>query len=44
VRTPIVLRLEATNLFDRYAWEVDTGGGFTYRAPRQLSAKVTVDL
>jgi hypothetical protein len=39
-----VLRLEATNLFDHYAWEVDSGGGLTYSAPRQLSAKLTVDL
>jgi iron complex outermembrane receptor protein len=41
---PVVLRLEATNLFDHYAWKVDSGGGLTYSAPRQLSAKLTVDL
>ena len=41
---PVVLRLEATNLFDHYAWEVDSGGGLTYSAPRLLSAKLTVDL
>ncbi len=43
-QVPVVLRLEATNLFDRYGWEVDRGGGLTYSAPRQLSAKITVDL
>ncbi|MEZ0471141.1 TonB-dependent receptor [Luteimonas sp. C3_2_a3] len=43
-RVPVVLRLEATNVFDHYAWEVDSGGGLTYNAPRQLSAKLTVDL
>lgn len=43
-RAPVVLRLEASNVFDHYAWEVDSGGGLTYSAPRQLSAKVTVDL
>lgn len=43
-RMPVVLRLEATNVFDRYAWEVDGGGALTYNAPRLLSAKVTVDL
>jgi hypothetical protein len=38
------VRLEATNVFNHYAWEVDSGGGLTYSAPRQLSAKLTVDL
>jgi iron complex outermembrane receptor protein len=43
-RAPVVLRLEALNMFDHYAWQADRGGGLTYGAPRQLSAKVTVDL
>ncbi|MFC3712775.1 TonB-dependent receptor domain-containing protein [Sphingoaurantiacus capsulatus] len=40
---PAVLRLQATNLLNTYAWEVSGSNAFTYLEPRQLVARLTVD-
>ncbi|WP_206185498.1 TonB-dependent siderophore receptor [Sphingosinicella sp. CPCC 101087] len=40
---PAVLRLQATNLFDAYGWEVEGNKAFSYVEGRQLTARVTVD-
>lgn len=40
---PAVLRLQATNLYDTYAWEVSGSNAFTYVESRQLTARLTVD-
>ncbi|MGK6318006.1 TonB-dependent receptor domain-containing protein [Sphingomonas sp. DT-204] len=41
---PAVLRLQATNLFNTYGWEVFGNNAFTYIQSRQLIARLTVDL
>lgn len=41
---PAVFRLHATNIFDAYGWDVFGSNAFTYIQPRQIVAKITVDL
>lgn len=41
---PAVLRLHTTNLLDAYAWDVSSSNAFTYIQPRQIIARLTVDL
>lgn len=38
-----VLRLQATNLFDSYGWEVAGSNAFVYAQSRQILARLTVD-
>lgn len=38
-----VLRVQATNLFNSYGWEVAGNNAFVYTQSRQLLARVTVD-
>jgi len=40
---PAVLRLELSNLFDTYAWNVTGGGGLRRVFPRRLNATLSVD-
>jgi len=40
---PAVLRLELSNLFDTYAWNVTGGGGFRRVPPRRVNATLSVD-
>lgn len=40
---PAVLRIQATNLFDSYGWEVAGANAFVYTQPRLVSARLTVD-
>jgi iron complex outermembrane receptor protein len=40
---PAVLRVQATNLFDAYGWDVRGNNAFSYVEGRQVSARVTVD-
>lgn len=37
------LRLQAFNLFNRYAWEVRGNNAFGYNSPRHLNLRVTLD-
>ena len=39
-----VLRLQATNLFNAYGWEVAGNNAFVYIQPRQLLARLAIDL
>lgn len=41
---PAVLRLQATNLFNTYGWEVEGNNAFTYIQSRQLLARLAIDL
>ena len=43
-RSAAVFRVQATNLFDAYGWEVAGDNAFVYIQPRQLMARLTVDL
>lgn len=40
---PATLRLQLTNLFDDYAWNVTGGGGFRRVPPRRANATLSVD-
>jgi iron complex outermembrane recepter protein len=40
---PAVLRLQATNIFDAYGWEVAGNNAFVYIQSRQFSARLAVD-
>lgn len=40
---PAVLRLSVGNAGNVYAWNASGSGAFTYSAPRQLNARLTVD-
>jgi iron complex outermembrane receptor protein len=40
---PATLRLQLTNLFDTYAWNVTGGGGFRRVFPRRANATLSVD-
>ena len=39
----MVLRLQATNLFNSYGWEVAGNNAFVYAQSRQLLARITAD-
>jgi iron complex outermembrane receptor protein len=40
---PATMRLQLTNLFDTYAWNVTDGGGFRRVPPRRANATLSVD-
>ena len=40
---PAVFRVQATNLFDSYGWEVAGNNAFIYTQSRQVSARLAVD-
>ena len=42
-RLPATFRLQVTNLFDEYAWNVTGGGGFRRVFPRRINGTVSVD-
>ncbi len=42
--TPVVLRLQATNLFNNYGWEVAGNNAFIYTQSRQFLVRLAVDL
>lgn len=41
---PAVLRIQATNLFNTYGWDVEGNNAFAYIASRQVTARIAVDL
>lgn len=41
---PAVLRIQVTNLFNAYGWDVEGNNAFAYIQPRQISARIAVDL
>ena len=41
---PTTLRLQMSNLFDEYAWEVRSSNAFFYNTPRTVSLRLTADL
>lgn len=41
---PAVLRLQATNLFNAYGWDVSGSNAFTYIQSRQVIARLAIDL
>ncbi|HKX89533.1 MAG TPA: TonB-dependent receptor [Sphingopyxis sp.] len=41
---PAVLRVQATNLFDSYGWDVEGNNAFVYTPSRQILARIAVDL
>ena len=43
-RAPAVLRLQATNLFDAYGWDVAGNNAFTYIEGRRVVARLVLDL
>ena len=42
-RMPATLRLQLSNLFDKYVWDVTGGGGLRRVFPRRLNATLSVD-
>lgn len=42
-RLPAVLRVQATNLFNTYGWEVEGNNAFAYIPSRQVTARIAVD-
>lgn len=42
-RSTAVFRIQATNLFDAYGWEVAGDNAFIYVQPRQLTARLSLD-
>ena len=42
-QVPATLRLQLNNLFDKYAWDVNGGGGLRRVFPRRLNATLSVD-
>ena len=42
-RSTAVFRIQATNLFDAYGWEVAGDNAFVYVQPRQLTARLSLD-
>jgi iron complex outermembrane recepter protein len=40
---PAVLRLEVSNLFDSYGWDVVGSNAFVYVTPRQFRARLALD-
>jgi iron complex outermembrane recepter protein len=43
-KRPTVFRLQLTNLFNEYGWQVSGSGGFTYSQARNLLAQLVIDL
>ncbi len=43
-KLPAVLRVQATNLFNTYGWDVEGNNAFVYIPSRQVSARIAVDL
>ena len=43
-RKPAVFRLQATNLFDSFSWDVAGSSALQTHTPRQITARVTVDI
>lgn len=43
-RLPAVLRVQATNLFNAYGWDVEGNNAFAYIPSRQVTARIAVDL
>jgi iron complex outermembrane receptor protein len=43
-KVPTTLRLQVSNLFDEYAWEVRASNAFFYSTPRTISLRLTADL
>jgi iron complex outermembrane recepter protein len=43
-KTPILLRVQATNIFNEYGWLVSSSGGFTYSPGRTLLTQLIIDL
>ena len=43
-RSTAVFRIQATNLFNAYGWEVAGDNAFVYIQPRQIAARITMDL
>ena len=41
---PAVLRVQATNLFNTYGWDVEGNNAFAYIASRQVTMRIAVDL
>jgi iron complex outermembrane recepter protein len=41
---PALIRVQATNLFNDYGFQVSSSGGFTYSASRTFTAQLVVDL
>lgn len=42
--TPAMFRVQATNMFDAYGWDVSSSNAFTYIQSRQIVARLAVDL
>jgi len=43
-RKPAVFRLQATNIFDSFSWDVAGSSALQTHTPRQVTARVTVDI
>lgn len=43
-RVPAVLRVQATNLFDSYGWDVEGNNAFVYIQSRQVIARLAIDI
>jgi iron complex outermembrane receptor protein len=41
---PATVRAQWSNVFDRYGWNVVSGGAYVYNAPRRFSAYLAMDL
>jgi iron complex outermembrane receptor protein len=42
-KVPAVLRIQATNLFNRYGWDVEGNNAFAYIPSRQITARIAMD-
>ncbi|HEY0594802.1 TonB-dependent receptor domain-containing protein [Sphingopyxis sp.] len=42
-KLPAVLRVQATNLFDTYGWDVEGNNAFAYIPSRQVTARMAID-
>ena len=43
-RVPAVLRVQATNLFNTYGWDVEGNNAFVYIQSRQVIARLAMDI
>lgn len=43
-RVPAVLRVQATNLFNSYGWDVEGNNAFAYIQSRQVTARLALDI
>ncbi len=43
-KTPVLLRVQATNILNEYGWLVSSSGGFTYSPGRTLLSQLIIDL